>query len=116
MNQDQWILLCFKAVEIASVLTIGAFIACYSRWAKWRSNAIGRTIVYKDIAIILTLIPPILSVFFRFNRLTSRVGGWFDIASFALVPIIMCWRIAVFWRIHRDGAGAATESSPETEE
>ena len=68
MNQDQWILLAFKVVEVASVVTIAAFIACYTRWARWFSNPIGRTIVIKDVALIMVLIPSILSIFWHWNR------------------------------------------------
>jgi hypothetical protein len=103
MSQDAAILLAFKVVEVASVVTIAAFVACYSRWAKWWQNAIGRTIVIKDIALILVLIPSLLSIFLKFNRLTSHIAAWFDVGSFALVPVIMCWRIAVWHRIHKAG-------------
>jgi hypothetical protein len=113
MSQDQWILLAFKVVEIASVVTIVVFIACYSVWAKWRSNAIGRTIVYKDIALILVLLPSILSIFINFNRLTSHIAAWFDVASFAAVPVVMVWRILVFRKIHQ--AGGLPSDSGDTE-
>ena len=103
MTQDEAIILAFKAVEVASVAAIAAFIGCYSRWARWWSNPIGRTIVLKDIALVLVLIPSILSIFIDFNRLTSHIAAWFDIGSFALVPVIMCWRIAVFRKIHKAG-------------
>lgn len=103
MSQEQTIILCFKITEIASVVTIAAFIACYSLWAPWHRNPIGRTIVFKDIALILILIPSILSIFVNFNRLTSHIAAWFDVGSFALVPILMCWRIVVFGRIHKAG-------------
>jgi hypothetical protein len=103
VSQEQAILFAFKVTEIASVVTIAAFIACYSMWAKWWANAIGRTIVYKDIALMLVLIPSILSIFINFNRLTSHIAAWFDVASFALVPMVMVWRIFVFREIHRAG-------------
>ena len=110
MTQDNVILLAFKVVEVASVVTIVAFIACYSRWARWWSNPIGRTIVYKDIALILVLVPSILSIFWHFNRLTSHIAAWFDVGSFALVPIIMVWRVIVFGKIHRAGKQAAAQA------
>jgi len=103
MTQDQAITLAFKAVEIASVVTIAAFIAYYSRVAAWWRNPIGRTIVYKDVALILVLIPSILSIFLHFNRLSSHIAAWFDVGSFALVPVIMVWRIVVWRRIHKAG-------------
>ena len=105
MSQDQAIILAFKVVEVASVVTITAFILCYSRWAAWWSNPIGRTIVYKDISLILVLLPSILSIFLSFNRLTSHIAAWFDVGAFALVPVIMIWRVFVFRKIHRDGSG-----------
>jgi uncharacterized membrane protein YbhN (UPF0104 family) len=103
VTQDQAITLAFKIVEIASLVTIAAFTVFYSRWAKWWSNAVGRTIVYEGLAIILILIPSVLSIFVNFNRFDSHIAAWFDIGSFALVPIIMCWRIFVFGKIHRAG-------------
>ena len=107
MTQDMAILLAFKIVEVASVVTIVVFILCYSRWAAWWRNAIGRTIVYKDIALILVLIPSILSIFVDFNRLTSHIAAWFDVGAFALVPVIMIWRVFVFRKIHQAGKLAA---------
>jgi uncharacterized BrkB/YihY/UPF0761 family membrane protein len=110
VSQEDAIVLAFKVVEVASVVTIAAFIACYSRWAPWHRNPIGRTIVLKDVALMLVLIPSILSIFINFNRLTSHIAAWFDVGSFALVPIIMVWRIFVFRRIHQDGKQAALTS------
>ena len=115
MSQDQAIILAFKVVEVASVVTIAAFIGCYSRWAKWWTNPIGRTIVYKDIALVLVLIPSILSIFMDFNRLTSHIAAWFDVAAFALVPAIMIWRVIVFRKIHLVGkSGDATPPDQES--
>ena len=105
MTQDAVILLAFKVVEVASVVTIATFVACYTWWTRARcwTNPIGQTIVYKDIAIVLVLVPSLLSIFVNFNRLTSHIAAWFDICSFALVPVIMCWRIVAWRRIHKAG-------------
>ena len=111
MNQDQAILLAFKVVEVASVATIAVFIGCYTWWTKAKcwTNPIGQTIVYKDLSLILVLLPSILSIFLSFNRLTSHIAAWFDVGSFALVPAIMTWRVFVFKKIHlSDKSGEAT--------
>ncbi len=105
MSQDQAILLAFKVVEVASVVTIATFVACYTWWTKgkcWR-NPIGQTIVAKDVALILVLIPSLLSIFLSFNRLTSHIAAWFDVASFAAVPVIMVWRVIAWRKIHQAG-------------
>lgn len=101
MTQAQWIILAFKVVEVASVVTIAAFIGVYTRYAKWWRNPIGRTIVIKDVALILVLIPSILSIFFQFNRLTSHIAAWFDVCAFGAIPVIMVLRIFVFRKIHQ---------------
>ena len=105
MTQDNAILLAFKMVEIASVVTIAVFVGCYTWWTRgkcWK-NPIGQTIVLKDMALLLVLIPSLLSIFINFNRLTSHIAAWFDVASFALVPVIMVWRVIVWRKIHRTG-------------
>ena len=101
------IILAFKVVEVASLVTIIAFVACYTWWTRGKcwTNPIGQTIVAKDAALILVLLPSILSIFWHFNRLTSHIAAWYDVGSFALVPAIMVWRVIVFRKIHRDGNG-----------
>lgn len=103
MTQMQWIILCFKVIDVAALVTIAAFVAYYTKLAPWYRNVIGRTIVLKDIALILVLIPSVLSLFMHFGRTTSLVVGWYDVTSFAMVPVIMVWRIAVWHKIHKAG-------------
>jgi hypothetical protein len=103
VSQDQAIILCFKAAEIAGLVTIAVFVGCYSRWAAWWSNPIGRTIVAKDLLLILAFIPSLLSVFLNFSRFTSHIAAWADVAVIGLISPVMIWRTIVFGRIHRDG-------------
>jgi hypothetical protein len=103
VNQEQAIVLAFKIAEIASLVSISAFVGYYTMIAHWWKNPVGRTIVAKDLALILVFLPSVLSMFFRFNRLTSYIAAWIDVGSFALVPVIMTWRIIVWRRLHRLG-------------
>lgn len=96
-------MLAFKIAEIASLVTIAAFVGYYTMIARWWKSPIGRTIVAKDLALILVLLPSVLSIFFSFNRLTSQVAAWFDVGSFSLVPVIMTWRVLVWHRLDRLG-------------
>lgn len=102
MNEDQWIVLLFKVVLITDVIAVIAFVVQYWRLAPWWRNQIGRTIVVKDILLAACLIPSIMSLFFKFSRLTSHVAAWIDLALFGLIAPVMCWRIIVWQRIHRD--------------
>lgn len=104
MSQDQWILLLFKIVLCADVVATAGFVAVYwrlTRGGMWR-NQIGRTIAVKDILLVLCLLPSIMSLFFHFSRLTSHVAAWIDVALFGLIAPVMCWRIIVWARIHRE--------------
>ena len=118
MTQDALLLLLFKIVITADVAASLLFVADYTRLTRWgawsRANPIGRTIVIKSLLLAMALVPSMLSLFFRFNRLTSHVAAWFDIAVFAGIAVVLAWRIAVFERVHRTKPGAAPE--PEDEE
>lgn len=103
MTQDQWIILWLKVAELAAIASIAGFTACYSWWAPWWRNQIGRTIVVKDLLLIVALLPASLSLFFHFSRLTSRVAAWADIAMIGLIAPVMIWRVWVFRKLHRDG-------------
>lgn len=107
MTEDALIILCLKIVLITGVASITTFATCYSRWAAWWSNAIGRTLVIKDILLIAVMSLSILSLFFKFNRLTSHIAAWLDIAILGAITPVMVWRTVVFWKIHRDGRPAA---------
>lgn len=103
MTQDQAITLCFKIAEVGALAAIVAFIACYSAWAEWWKDPVGRTIVVKDLLLLIAFIPPVLSMFLHFSGATSRVAAWFDVAMLGLIGPAMIWRVFVFWKIHRDG-------------
>lgn len=103
MSQDQWITLCFKVVEVSALVTIAGFIACYSAWAPWWRDPVGRTIVVKDALLIIVFIPSVLAIFLHFGRFSSRIAAWSDMAMLGLIAPVMIWRVLVFRKIHRDG-------------
>ena len=90
-----------KVTLIADMVAITAFVADYSRLAPWWRNPVGRTIVLKDLFLLGVISLVVMSVFFRFSRLTSQVAGWVQIALLGGMAIAMLWRIIVFERIHR---------------
>lgn len=112
MKQDDLLVLLFKIALIADVAAALAFIGDYTRLTRWGcwKNTVGRTIVWKDVMLAAAFTPSLLSFFWHFNRVTSRIAGWFDVCWFAGIAAVMVWRIVVFERIHRgkrppDGSG-----------
>lgn len=111
MSQDMWLLLFLKIVLIAAEASIIGFVAVYTGLAPWWRNSLGRSIVAFALLIASEVLIVILSLFLNFNRLTSHVAGWLQIAIFALVTPVMIWRALAFIRIRRaredPAAGAA---------
>src|SRR5215469_10311598 len=101
MSQDSWFLLLLKIVLIADLAGIIVFVADYTRLTRgaWARHEIGRTIVIKDVLLFFVVGMTTLSVFLHFNRLTSRVAGWIDLAFLAAIAVSMFWRTWVFERI-----------------
>lgn len=95
------LVLLFKVVIVADLVTLTVFVADYTRLARWWADPIGRTIVIKDLLLGAALTPSVLSLFFRFNRLTSQIAAWTDVALFAGIAGVMVWRTVVFERFHR---------------
>lgn len=106
MTQDALILLLFKIVIIADIAASLLFVADYTRLTRWgawsRSNPVGQTVIIKTLLLGAAFIPSALSLFLKFNRLTSHIAAWTDIALFAGIAVVLLWRVVVFERIHRD--------------
>lgn len=95
-------LLLLKVALIADIAGIVIFVADYTRLAQWWTNPVGRTIVIKDLFLLVVVLLTAMSVFFRFSRLTSMVAAWIQIGALGAVAVVMLWRVVVFERLHRD--------------
>lgn len=103
MTQVQWLILAFKVVTVAGFASLAAWIAVYTRLAKWWQNDIGRTLVAKTALIALLLVPTALSLFFHLSGRTSLAMAWVDVGLIALITPVMLWRIAVWLKVYRAG-------------
>lgn len=113
MTQDQWMVVVAKIAIVADTVTLIAFIAQYSAYAKWWRNTIGRTIVYKDILLVQFFSLFILSLFFHLNRFTSRLIAWYQISLLIETALVMVWRMFAFWKIHRGKGAGKTEGQED---
>jgi len=114
MSQDQIIILLYKIVLLTNIVAILAFVGIYTKLAPWWRNVIGRSIVSFDLLLGMAFIPSTISLFWKFNRLTSYVAAWVDIGIFTLIAGAMVWRSVQWVRIHKDSG--KEESSQTTEE
>lgn len=104
MSQEQLLVLLLKIVLVADVAALAVFVAVYTKLAPWWRSPIGRTLVIKDVLLVLAFTPTILSLFFRFSRLTSLAAAWVDVGLFALIAAVVAWRTVIWWRIHHGSA------------
>ncbi len=120
MTQDQSVILALKVVLIAGFVSLTASVAVYTRltrWAAWR-NPVGRTLMAKSLLLAMALVPTTLSLFFTFNRLTSHIAGWVDVALIGAITPVMLWRCLIWVKISRKEDAsrqrpAPGENSPE---
>jgi hypothetical protein len=103
VTQDQWLVLAFKAALISGFISLATWVTLYSCLAAWWRNPIGRTLVRLAALTGALYVPTVLSLFFRLNRLDSRLVGWIDFGFIALVTPEMLWRSLVWWRLHKAG-------------
>lgn len=92
-----------KAGLICGFVSLVAWIAVYTKLAKWWRNPVGRTLVTKTALIAALFVPSILSLFFHLTRSDSILVGWIDAALIWLVTPVMLWRCFVWLRLHKAG-------------
>jgi hypothetical protein len=105
MNQAQLIILGLKVSVLCVDASTLTFVVIYSKLAPWWKSDIGKTLVYKDIMLLLAFIPLTLSLFFNLSRLTSNIVAWIDIIDFLGISAIMTWRCAIWIRTKRNRGG-----------
>lgn len=71
-------------------------------WPWWK-HAWGINIIVLEGAIALALLPPWLRLVFGLKSFTY-LFAWVQLASVALVGIIIVWRLVLIWHTQRDGA------------
>lgn len=118
MTSPSLLILLTKIMLIADIVAIVVFVADYSRLAPWWRNPVGRTIVIKDLLLLGVISLVVLSVFFRFSRLTSLVASWIQIAELGGMAVVVLWRVVVFEQLdrrrpHGDGDGGKEEESDD---
>lgn len=100
MTQDQWVVLAFRVVLIAAEAGAVLFAGVYTFLARWHKNPVGKSVVIVDALLGAGLLPSILSLFLQFNRLTSRVSAWLDVAIFGIMAAGLLHRAALWPKLH----------------
>lgn len=105
MGQDSLIVLLLKIGLVSGFVSLTGWVLVYTRLTHrkaWK-NPIGLTLMVKTLLIAGLFVPTALSLFFNLNRLDSRIAAWADVVLIGAVTPVMCWRTAVWIRLHRLG-------------
>lgn len=105
MTQEQLIIDLFKVDLIADIVAVVLFTVVYSLLAPWWRNPIGRTLVVMDILVGAAVCPSVLSLFWSFNRLTSLIAAWADVAVFGAIALVILARIPLWIGLHKNKDG-----------
>lgn len=101
MSQAQFLMLVGE-VDILSAFFAGiGFILVYTVLAPWWRYPVGRTVVALDSALVAITLPQTLHALFGIHVVTNVNWAWFTVITFALVPITIIWRTAVFVQVQR---------------
>jgi hypothetical protein len=91
-------------VLVLVIFTVSVlFTPVVSLYWPWWKNDLGRSIVSKSIAMALVFLFPALHLMFD-GEFRTAPYQWFELACFALVPVIFVWRAVAIWRLQRNGA------------
>lgn len=101
-------LLALKIAVPAAFFTLVSWVVQYTLLARWWRNDIGRTLVVKTAVIAALLVPTTIMLFVPVTPVVARIAGWLDVALIAMITPVMWWRILVFDRVYRAGAGDLT--------
>lgn len=90
--------LLMEIVIPSGIATILAWVGYYSWQAKWWDDAIGQTLVVKDVLIVALMALLGLPLFFPALR-HSLVLAWLDVVLVGLVTPVMIWRTEAWARL-----------------
>ena len=97
--RDPLLLLGDLALALGAVGAI-LFVVLYAVRSKWRRTLAGRSIMYVMIALILTTLVPLATLFYGVD---SPVRPWVRLGSYSLVCVAIWWMLLTLLRLQRRG-------------
>lgn len=88
-----------EAAEIAALVMLLLADIQWSVYQPWWLDPIGRNFVAKDVALFLTLLFVVIGTFIPLTLAEQEWLGWLSISFVAAIPVILGWRMVVWWLI-----------------
>jgi hypothetical protein len=85
---------------IASTVSVLLFVLQYTFTSPWWDDPLGFTVVAKDLALLILLVPA--SLLLVWPHLLTPLGAIItEVTSLALITMTMVWRSVVWYRIKK---------------
>lgn len=98
MGIPAWLLEAIKVTVWTSTASVLWFVLQYTLTSPWWRDPVGRTVIAKDGALLVLLVPScLLLVWPQLFTMAERAA--IELASLALITVFMAWRSVVWWRI-----------------
>jgi hypothetical protein len=82
----------------AAAISVILFVVQYTLSSPWWRDPVGRTVVLKDLAVLVLLLQ--ICLLFLWPHLLTMTGELvLDLGSLVGVTLVMLWRMAVWYRI-----------------
>jgi PAS domain S-box-containing protein len=90
----------YRVIVIADLVAIYAYIGIYTLLQPWWQSRIGRSLVFKDLALSIPLLLTVISLFFQFSRLTTKVASGVDAGALAAIAAFLLARSDIWISEH----------------
>jgi PAS domain S-box-containing protein len=98
LSESQAVL--YKVIVIADLAAIYLYVGVYTALQPWWQSRVGRSLVWKDLALSIPLWLTLLSLFFHFSRLSTKVASGVDAGALAAIAAILMARSDIWISEH----------------
>lgn len=98
MLPPHWEIEAIQWGDAAFGITIVLWILQYTFTYPWWTDAIGRTLIFKDLCLLALVVPSVMRVLWP-HLISLQVMANIDLGVITGIIVAMCWRIAVWYRI-----------------
>lgn len=95
-----------EAGVVTATAGVVVFIVQWTLTSPWWHDQVGRTVVAKDFALLVLLVPNCIRTFWH-SALSPLFIGWMDAGALVAVAVIMVWRCLVWYRIEKPSSPVA---------
>lgn len=99
----------FRVVIVADLIAIYLWAGIYTLLQPWWQSQVGRSLVFKDLALSVPFWILFINLFFGFSRFASKFSSALDMAALTTVAVVLLVRSDIWVSEHAKESGEADE-------